>query len=239
MHAFGVAHILWLSGIAATAAVLAELVRRQRVPPRLVRGGLALFLVGGELQRYFHDGMKWPDGLPLQICNVTTWLAVFACITMAPWAAEFVYFSGFSATALALLSPDMGAQWPPRFFVNHGIIIVTAAVLVFGRMVRVRPGAIWRAYAILVGYGAFVGAFNWATQTNYAYLCRKPGSNTLMNFMGPWPVYLFSIALLALFLFWMLGLVAPGRTAPSEAGFPANVASTGGREIYGRPESSF
>jgi uncharacterized membrane protein YwaF len=124
---------------------------------------------------------------------------------------------------------------------NHGSLMVTAAVLVFGRMVRLRPGAMWRSYAIFVGYVGFAGTLDWLLDTNYAYLRRKPAVSVL-TFMGPWPVYILFAFLLALVLFSMLWLIAPGRTAKSEAGAPAPVVPpvllAEGRENFGHPESS-
>lgn len=202
-------------GIVAAAVVLVWLVRHERIPHRFARIGLALFLVAGELQRYFHDGMRWPDGLPLNLCNISTWMAVIACLTMAPWAVEFAYFLGISGAAMAILTPDLGAEWPPRFFVNHGGLIVTAAVLVFGRIVRLRPMAPFRAYAMFAGYALFAGAFDLLFQVNYAYLLRQPPS-TFWDFVSSRPVFILFAGLMGIVCFWILWAVSPGRRSSGQ-----------------------
>ncbi len=208
MHSavFGLAHICWLTGIALTAALVSFLCRRKRIPLRPLRVTLACLLAGCEIQRYIHDGFSWPNGLPLQICNVTAWIAVLACLTLTPVAVECAYFWGMSGAGMALLTPDLGAEWPARFFFTHGMLIVTACVLVYGRVSPLRAGAMPRARRLCALYAVLTGIFDWLSGANYAYLCGKPESFTTFNWMGPWPFYLFSLVLLGTALFWLLWL---------------------------------
>ena len=204
---FGPAHIAWLLGIAITAVLLANLARRGPAPGLALRIVLACLLGGSELQRYFHDGLAWPSHLPLQLCNIAAWVAVAACLTLSPLAVEYVYFVGLAGAGMAVITPDMGADWPARFFISHGTLIVTACVLTFGSMAPLRPGAVLRVYSLLIAVAGVMGIFDWAFGTNYLYLRRKPSASSILNWMGPWPVYLIPMALLALSLFWLLWLL--------------------------------
>jgi hypothetical integral membrane protein (TIGR02206 family) len=201
---FGPAHIAWILGIALASAWLASLCRQNRIPQRALRTVLACLLVGCEVERYIQDGVRWPHGLPIQLCSVTAWFAVAACITLAPLAAEYVYFVGISGAGMAVITPDMGTQWPPRFFLTHGVLIATACVLTFGRLAPLRRGAMWRAYGLFFANTVFIGIFDWTFKTNYWYLRGKPASMTAFDWMGPWPVYILSVALFALVLFALL-----------------------------------
>jgi hypothetical integral membrane protein (TIGR02206 family) len=203
-HAYGLFHLEWLAGITGTSIALALLCRHARVPQTYVRAALACLLVGGELQRYFKDGMNFPHHLPLNLCNITTWVAVLACIRLTPGAVEFTYFAGLAGAGMALLTPDMGAEWPIRFFMNHGALIVTASALVFGRVYRLRQGAHLRAFAWSFAYLVFVGLFDWAFKTNYAYMRKKPGVTTMLNVFGPWPYYIFGMILIGYLIYWLL-----------------------------------
>jgi len=71
---------------------------------------------------------------------------------------------------------------------------------------------VWRAYGMLLGFAAAIGAVNAVAGTNFMYLCRKPKGASLLDSLGPWPNYLLAGAVVALALFWLLWLPARPRT---------------------------
>lgn len=216
-HAYGLFHLAWLGGIAGSSIALSLLCRKGVLRFEYVRAALICFLAGGELQRYFKDGMDFPHHLPLNLCNVTTWVAVLACLRLYPVAVEFTYFAGLAGAGMALITPDMGSDWPVRFFMNHGALLVAASALVFGRIAPLREGALWRASGCTLLYLAFVGVFDWAFKTNYAYLRKKPGVTTLLSFLGQWPFYIFAMMAVAFLIYWLLWLPARPRVPKREA----------------------
>ena len=58
------------------------------------------------------------------------------------------------------------------------------------KIVLLRHGAVWRAFAMLLGFAAVVGALNAVAGTNYMYLAHKPKNASVLDAMGPWPWYL-------------------------------------------------
>jgi len=215
MPLFGPLHLALLAAIAAVAAGLAILCRRRPKARRSVRLALGWGIAANELGwwafRYAHEGVHLAN-LPLQLCDLTVWLSVLACLTVTPWIVEFAYFAGLAGAGMALLTPDLWSPWPTYpaiyFFVAHGGIVIAVIVMVFGRICPLRSGAVWRAYGLLLAWSALDGAFDWLTGANYMYLCRKPVAATALSMLGAWPVYLFAGAALALGLFWLLWLPA-------------------------------
>jgi uncharacterized membrane protein YwaF len=63
------------------------------------------------------------------------------------------------------------------------------------------------AFACLAAAGTVV------TGGNYMFLRHKPAHGSLLDLMGPWPVYILAGALLALIMF--LALAALARTVPA------------------------
>jgi hypothetical integral membrane protein (TIGR02206 family) len=219
VHLFGIIHVSLLLAIAATAVVLVLLCRRSTLVHRPLRLALGYSLALNELIwwifRYSREGFRFPMNLPLQLCDITVWSTVLACLTLAPIVVEFSYFAGLAGAGMAILTPDLWSPWPSYpalyFFLAHGGVVVGVAVLVFGGITHLRPGAVPRTFALLLIYVAFVGIFDAIFGTNYMYLCRKPKEASLLSFLGPWPVYLAVGAAIALVLFELLWL--PARPA--------------------------
>ena len=73
-----------------------------------------------------------------------------------------------------------------------------------GLRLEPRPGAVMRVFAITAAYTAFVGGFNWLTDSNYMYLAAIPTHGSLLSVLGPWPWYILSGAAVALVLILVL-----------------------------------
>jgi len=164
--------------------------------------------------RYSHEGVH-ATNLPLQLCDLTVWMTVLACLTKVPAVVEFTYFAGLAGSGMAVLTPDLWTPWPSYpaiyFFVAHGGVLVACSVLTFGRVAELRRGAAWRAFGILATYAAIIGAFDAIFGANYMYLCRRSANPSLLDWLGPWPWYLGGGAAVAMLLFWALWL--PVRSA--------------------------
>jgi hypothetical integral membrane protein (TIGR02206 family) len=222
MQLFGVLHLSLLAAIVALCVILPVVVRKGWIgarPIRLFLGwGLAVNELGWWAFRYSNEGWRFPHNMPLQLCDVTIWMTAIACITLWRPSVEFAWFGGMAGAGMALLTPDLWSPWPSYpaiyFFIAHGGIVIGIATVVAGGIRLLEPGAVWRAFGVLIAYASAVGVFNAIFGTNYMYLCQKPGSASLLDQLGPWPMYLVAGAAVALVLFWMLWLpMRPAATA--------------------------
>jgi hypothetical integral membrane protein (TIGR02206 family) len=149
--------------------------------------------------------------LPLHLTDVVTIVAVLALWTARPLLVELTWFWGLTASLQAVLTPDLGSADFPEllwwtFFITHSGAVVAAVVLVIGRGITPRPGAVKRVFAATLVVAAAAGTANLLTSGNYMWLREKPGAGSLLDFMGPWPWYILSAAVLALLLFKLLAL---------------------------------
>jgi hypothetical integral membrane protein (TIGR02206 family) len=211
---FSAPHIGILCSIPAAVGLLAHYARSGTARGRMTRIGLGASLAVNELiwyaYRYSTEGNRFPEGLPLQLCDITLWLTAFACFTLRQWAFEFAYFAGLSGAGMAILTPDLWAPWPSYpsiyYFLAHGLVVVSLVTLILGRLARPQRGCLRRAFVVTNLYAAAVGSFNAAFGTNYMYLCRKPGSASLLDWLGPWPIYIVTGEAVAFLLFLLLWL---------------------------------
>lgn len=214
MPLFGAVHLSLLAGIAALSVIAPLLVRSGWLaarPTRLVLGvGLGVNELIWWTFRYSREGWTFPQSMPLQLSDVIVWTTVIACLKLWRPAVEFSWFAGIAGAAMAMLTPDLWSPWPSYpaiyFFVAHGGIVIAIAAVVAGGIRPLNRGALWRAFGMAVAYALLVGVFNAVFGTNYMYLCRKPVNASLLDFFGPWPLYLLPGAAVTLALFWLLWL---------------------------------
>lgn len=133
--------------------------------------------------------------VPLQLTDLATVVAAYALWSHRNWAYALTYYWGLVLSVQALITPVLrGPDFPHyqflAFYSIHLLVVWAAIYLTWGR--HMRPG--WRSYrfAVLVTtlWVAVTVTFNAVAGTNYGFLNAKPASASLLDLMGPWPVYL-------------------------------------------------
>ncbi len=157
--------------------------------------------------------------LPLELCHCVMIACVVSLLRPNRFASEIVYFCGLAGTLPAMITPDIGREFPSwdyvQFYWAHGTVLLAVVFLVAGKGFRPRRGSMWRVLAAVNMYAAVVGATDAAFGWNYGYLCDKPAHPSLMDYLGPWPWYLLSLEAVAIAAFCLLDL--PWRLARRRA----------------------
>jgi hypothetical integral membrane protein (TIGR02206 family) len=210
---FGFAHLAILAATVVSAAALILWARRRPAHAWTIAAMLGVFLAVNEtvwyVYRYSTEGIRI-GGLPLQLCDAAVWITALALVRRVQWAFEFAYFAGLAGAGMALVTPDL---WAPLdsypsiyYFLVHAALVTGVVYPIGARLLRPRPGCLRRFLITVNIYAAVVGGFNAAFRTNYMYLCRKPQGASLLDWFGPWPVYILVGEVAALALCWLLWL---------------------------------
>jgi hypothetical integral membrane protein (TIGR02206 family) len=155
--------------------------------------------------------------LPLHLTDVVTIVSVLALWTRHLRLVELTYFWALTASLQALLTPNLTADtatifvW--TFFITHGGAIVATILLVAGRRIVPPAGAVGRVFGATVVVAAAAAVGDLVTGGNYWFLREKPSTASLLDVMGPWPVYIAVAGAFGLALFALLDL--PLRRARS------------------------
>jgi hypothetical integral membrane protein (TIGR02206 family) len=218
-------HGLALAAVALSAVALGVAARRW--PGTWLRV-LAVVLVVDEVSWWVFvaaggvPGSELAYSLPLQLCDVAIFVAAAALWTRRQLLVEVTYFWGLAGTVQALLTPDLPEHFPSypyfQYYIAHGGVVCAALLLVVGMRRHPRPWAAVWVMALTIAYAALVGALDAVTGANYMYLREKPPAPTLLDLLGPWPLYILAGTGLAVILFAILD--APFRLRRSAATSP-------------------
>lgn len=216
---FGVAHCLILLSVVVSAVILTLAQRRMGPEARGVRLAVGALLVADTIFYYSHmaahGSLRFPDHLPLELCDASLFLTIGVLFTRHKLAFELAYYWGLAGATMALLTPNLHEPFPSvgafQFFVAHGLVVASMIYLAWSGQVRPGRGSVWRALAGVNVFALAVGGFDAAFRVNYMYLRAKPENASLLDVLGPWPWYLLVTEGVALLLFGLLWLPFRGQ----------------------------
>ncbi len=147
------------------------------------------------------------ESLPLHICDLAGWIGGAALVTQRRWLRTLGFYWGFGLCTQAFFTPIVTQGFGHikfwLYWINH-VQIVGCAVYDLV-VLRYRPAwrdcfsAAWRTFVYAI---VLMMPFNWWLGTNYAYSGpSQPDSTTILDALGPWPLRVVWIILLAATVF--------------------------------------
>lgn len=196
---------------------------------RVFAVAIPVFTVPMQVLQLLPDDFTMGTSLPLQLCDLAWMVAVYALWTRDHRATSVLYFWGLTLSIQGAVTPSLGETFPdPRYFMFWGMHFLTIWAAVY--LVCSAGGPTWRSYRFTLActavWAVLVLGFNALTGTNYGYLSRKPESASLLDLLGPWPVYVLAeVAILAAVWAlmtwpWTARTAGRTRTRQSAAGDP-------------------
>ena len=211
-HPLGPSHVAVLV-ICAVVLVMLAILRRVHKPSAIwlerALGTLLLVLWPLTVWSHWRAGtLDLDNALPVHLCDVAGIAGGVALWTRRQLPCELVYFFGLAGTLQGLLTPNLAVDFPDArftvFFLLHGGVVVTALHVVTSMNHAPRPWSVARMLVALLIYGGLAAVVNGVLGTNYGFLSHKPAQASLMDHLGPWPLYLAILAALAVVFFAIL-----------------------------------
>ena len=156
--------------------------------------------------------IHWVNGLfnyrvdlPLSICNLFALLAPILFWHPNFKRFEVIYFLVICGTLQAMLTPDLYAGFPSygffKYWIVHGglVTLVIHHLLAFNLVPRAE--GMLRTFFWLNGYLVLLIPLNLWLGSNYFYLMEKPINPSILDYFGPWPMYVLVCELLAIGFF--------------------------------------
>ncbi|GAB3843434.1 YwaF family protein [Nesterenkonia populi] len=140
------------------------------------------------------------DSLPLHFSDALRFTCAVALIMGARWAAAIAYYWGLTLNSQALLTPHpsmlegLSVNMVFYWALHIAVLLVPLALL----RTDYRPR--WRDFGVAYGgaaaWTALTMPINHVLGTNYGFLNRPPDGGSLIDLLGPWPLYVMWLAVL-------------------------------------------
>lgn len=198
-EAYGPSHltVLAIFAIGVVAVIVVGRLVSGRPSEVVVRRTLAVALLAItiplQILQFTPDEWDRQTSLPLQMCDLGWMFAAHALWTRNRLSATVTYLWGITLTTQGMFTPDIESNFPElrflMFWGMHLLIVWSSFFLVVG--LRILPT--WRTYrqtvAVTLVWAVSAYVFNLIADTNYGYLNRLPESASLLDYLGPWPLY--------------------------------------------------
>ncbi|HEU0014578.1 MAG TPA: TIGR02206 family membrane protein [Longimicrobium sp.] len=135
--------------------------------------------------------------LPLDLCNLSALLSLGYVASGSPLLATWMVCFALPGGIVSILTPDLDERHDRitrlKYWIVHPGLVVfgTAAALTVppaGGMAMLP-----RLWLLLIAYAAVIGIVNHRLGANYLFLRHKPRTASLLDWYGPWPVYVFPL----------------------------------------------
>ncbi|WP_226671944.1 TIGR02206 family membrane protein [Rossellomorea aquimaris] len=150
----------------------------------------------------------WEVGdLPLQLCSVSTFIAIYLFLKPNRKAFYLLFFIGFLPPILSMVTPEMAYQFPHfrflKYFLHHAAIAWSVLYFIVYEEYRVPRRAVWTGFLMVNLLALPIFFLNILLDTNFFYLANPTESKTILSFFGKGVIYYINLEIAALVVFFV------------------------------------
>lgn len=225
-HPFTPLHFAALLVCVALPATIALFASRTRETKRSLRNGRRFLAIGNLVIWiiacgfwFFPGYFRIDQSLPLHFCNIANLIAAAAVGFRWRIAQSLLYFWTFALCIWAFLTPFLmvgpAHLWFWVFWLYHLFIPLATSWVLSVDQFRPALADLRSAFIVTFLYTGFLALLNGMTGWNYGFVgAGKPGQPSVIDVLGPYPLRLIWMTLIAGMLFTVLLLPWVRRKKP-------------------------
>jgi hypothetical integral membrane protein (TIGR02206 family) len=146
-------------------------------------------------------GVTLQDDLPLHLCRILAFIAPLVILYANKRVKSILYYLVLAGVSNAMVTADITYSFPHYgyfiYWIYHGALLLLAlfGILVMKSHMTFRAGV--AAFISINVYFVVLHFINIALDSNYMYSRAKPGTASLMDYLGPWPLYILWLEVIA------------------------------------------
>jgi hypothetical integral membrane protein (TIGR02206 family) len=174
---------------------------------------ICIILINQSMDLYREGYMDvWKLGLPLHLCDFTSFAALIYLLTKKRDFFLFAFFFGISGAGIAILTPDTVYGFPYVGYiqnqVGHTAILmgVSYGIIIDNQRPYFRDAARMLGIATIILGFMYVANYLLGPPANYWFLVEKPIGDNITSFMRAEPFHIIDLYGLAIILVYLIYL---------------------------------
>lgn len=143
--------------------------------------------------------------LPLQLCSLSTFLAIFLFLKKNQKVFNLLYFIGLLPAVLSMVTPELEYHFPHfrffKYFLHHSAIPLSVLYFILLENYRVPKKAIIHSFLLLNIIAVPIYVLNQLLDTNFFYLASPTDNETILSFFGSGIWYYINLEIAAIVVF--------------------------------------
>lgn len=211
-HMWETAH---LAAIGATIACIAALFifQKKLIPYRKhIRLAVGWTLLTSHISLefwYIYTG-EWyvESSLPLELSSIATIVCAIMLLSKSKFLFEILYFIAIGSAIQAILTPVLHFGFPQyryiQFFLDHILVLLSPLILIALYKFSITFGSLIKSFIALNMTAVVVFVLNIILGANYMFLRYKPTTTSILDFLGPYPLYIVALEVVAFITFVLM-----------------------------------
>lgn len=205
---FSVAHIVTFVLFFTTFCALVYYRKKLKSYQSIIKWTLFSILLASELSLHLWliITKQWDvNNLPIQLCSLSTFLALFLFLKNNKKVFYLLYFIGILPPILSMVTPEIAYHFPHfrfiKYFLHHSAIPLAVLYFILFEGYRVPRKAILYGYLSVNIIAVPVYFLNQQLGTNFFYLANPTETKTILSFFGSDIMYYINLEIVAILVF--------------------------------------